>query len=84
MDAFALANLACGILVLVIGALVIIRRERVFTFVRRRFEDVYREQQVSEQDATANLPKMSAVIIVGLGFVVFGGAQIAFAVLSFY
>lgn len=84
MDAFAFANLACGIFVLLIGAVVIFRRERVLTFVRRRFEDVDREQHVSERDTTANLPKMSVVIIVGLGFVVFGGTQIVFAVLNFY
>lgn len=84
MDAFALTGLACGILMFTAGGLVVIGRARVLTFVRKRFENVCREQRISDGEIIGKLPKMSAVMIVGIGFAAFGVAQVVFAVLSSY
>ncbi|MCV0335926.1 hypothetical protein [Microbacterium sp.] len=83
MSAFSLANLAVGVAVVLVGAVLLVSRARVLPFVRGRFDKVYREDQLSEEEIARRLPKMSAVVVVvACGFAVFGTALIVIGAVS--
>lgn len=69
MSIFALSCIITGFFGLLLGVLVIAFRERVLSFVRRRYKVVYQEDGVSEDDIDKRLPRMSVVVVIAIGFV---------------
>ncbi|WP_282848257.1 hypothetical protein [Microbacterium oxydans] len=82
MNAYVLANLVCGVSILVFGALLLLSRERVLRVVRRRFEQVHREDDLSDREIERRLPKTTAVVVVGSGFALVGTALIMIGIVS--
>lgn len=82
MSAFSLANLAFGVAAVLVGAVLLVSRARVLRFVRGRFDKVYREDQLSEEEISRRLPTMSVVVVVACGFAVFGTALIVIGAVS--
>lgn len=85
MSAFSLANLAFGVAIVLVGAVLLVSRARVLRFVRGRFDKVYREDQFSEEEIARRLPTMSVVVVVvvvACGFAIFGTALIVIGAVS--
>ena len=82
MNAYVLANLVCGVSILIFGALLLLSRERVLRVVRRRFEQVHREDDLSDREIERRLPKATAVVVVGSGFALVGTALLMIGIVS--
>lgn len=70
MNAFTLAVLSLAVCAGSSGAVILVFRERVLRFVRVRYEKVFREEGLSEAEIRSRLPKMWAVVLIGLGCLV--------------
>ena len=49
------------------GTAILLLRERILTFVRARYEMVYREDGPSDDEIRSRLPKMWVVVLIGTG-----------------
>lgn len=53
------------------GVTILVLRHRILRFVRMRYEEVFREDNLSEAEVQARLPRMWLVVFIGVGFLVF-------------
>jgi hypothetical protein len=72
MGLFVLSCIIVGCVGVILGVLSLAFRERVLSFVRSRYEKVYREDSLSEGEFRTRLPTMPAVIAIAIGFIIVG------------
>ncbi len=52
------------------GVTILAKRHRILRFARMRYEEVFREDQLSEAEIQARLPRMWLVVFIGVGSLV--------------
>lgn len=67
MNAFTFAVLSLVAFAGIGGTAILFFRERILMFVRARYEKVYREDGLSEDEIRSRLPKMWVVVLIGIG-----------------
>ncbi|WP_314645631.1 hypothetical protein [uncultured Microbacterium sp.] len=67
MNAFTIAVGLLFVFAGVSGVTILAMRHRILQFVRMRYEEVFREDQLSEAETQARLPRMWLVVFIGVG-----------------
>ncbi|WP_433585481.1 hypothetical protein [Microbacterium hydrocarbonoxydans] len=77
MTMSASLSLLVGGLSLLLGVLALTFHERALRFVRRRYEQIYREDALPDEEISRRLPRMRAVTVIAVGFVVVSAGFVA-------
>lgn len=67
MSAFTAGVLIQAAFAGISGAAILFFRVRILRFVRARYEKVYREDEMDDDEIRTRLPKMWVVVLIGLG-----------------
>lgn len=70
IDAFTIAVGLLCVFAGVSGVIILVMRHRILRFVRMRYEEVFREDELSEAEIQARLPRMWLVVFIGVGSLV--------------
>ena len=70
IDAFIIADGLLCVFAGVSGVTILAMRHRILRFARMRYEEVFREDQLSEAEIQARLPRMWLVVFIGVGSLV--------------
>lgn len=67
MSSFSIVTLIFGALTLIVGVAALIGRRRLYRFVIRRFETIYREDGLGDKEIERRRPSIRVVILLALG-----------------
>lgn len=74
MNSFTVAVGLLCVFAGVSGVTILVMRHRILRFMRMRYEAVFREDQLSEAETQARLPRMWLVVFIGVGSLVVAAA----------
>lgn len=81
MQTFTVTCIALGIAILILGGIMLAARKRLLAFLRARYESALREDGLSTDELARRTPSMRAVVIVSVGFLLFGGLLVSVGVM---